>query len=367
VRSDVALKITEVRAVQPAKAEAGMLVTESGMVMEVRPVLPWKRDAGMLVTLEPSTTETAPAPNREDGIVVRSPFSVRLTLLAPNTVIGAVTTDAGTTTERSVPELNAYPPRDVMELGRVTELRYSQLSKAKSGMLVSVELELSEAEVKEPQSLNALVPREVRLIGVAILVRPLPLNADWSIVVTEEGSVICDSLLHPRNAELPTVVRDELTSKVTLDTVVFLNRKAGIVVTEGPMCTDAISDLLKIFELVKDVAAEFHEISRFVVLEKTSVPNVVTDSGIVICRSEVQFLNAESPMVVSCGDVPKVTVVRLDNPVKALAAIDCTPFGMKIVVIVGPPPVPAKRAAVISVTPPPADHEVLILYSCLIF
>jgi hypothetical protein len=67
-------------------------------------------------------------------------------------------------------------------------------------------------------------------------------------------------------------------------------------------------------------------------------------------------------MVVSCGDVPKVTLVRLDKPVKALAAIVCTPFGMKIVVTVEPPPVPAKRAAVISVTPPPGD-QVLILYS----
>jgi len=156
VSSDVALKITDVSAVQPAKAEAAMLVTESGMVMEVRPVLPWKRDAGMLVTLEPSVTEIAPLPTREDGVAARSPFSVSLTLLPSNTVLGAVTTDAGTTTERIVPEpLNAYSPRDVMELGRVTELRYSQPSKALSGMLVSVELELSEAEVKEPQPLNA--------------------------------------------------------------------------------------------------------------------------------------------------------------------------------------------------------------------
>jgi len=104
------------------------------------------------------------------------------------------------------------------------------------------------------------------LLGVAILDRPLPLNAESPIVVTEEGSVICDSLVHVRNAELPTVIRDELASKVTLDIDVVLNRKAGIVVTEGPMCTDAISHRLKIFDVVKDVAVEFHEISRFAVL-----------------------------------------------------------------------------------------------------
>jgi len=68
-------------------------------------------------------------------------------------------------------------------------------------------------------------------------------------------------------------------------------------------------------------------------------------------------------MVVSCGDVPKITLVAFVNEENAFAPIDCTPFGMKIVVKFGPlPPMPATRAAVISVTPPPGD-QVLILYS----
>ena len=72
-------------------------------------------------------------------------------------------------------------------------------------------------------------------------------------------------------------------------------------------------------------------------------------------------------MVVSCGEVPKVTLVAFVNEENASAPIACTPFGMKIVVKFGPPPpMPATTAAVISVTPPPGDH-VLILYSCLLF
>mgnify|MGYP003327605298 CR=1 FL=1 len=52
--------VTEVRAVQPEKAEPPMLVTLLEMVTEVRPLQPLKADCPMLVTLLGIVTEVKP-------------------------------------------------------------------------------------------------------------------------------------------------------------------------------------------------------------------------------------------------------------------------------------------------------------------
>ena len=136
-----ALKVTEVRAVQPSKAYSPIEVTELPMVTEVRPVQYLKAKAPIEVTELGMITEVRPS----HSLKAKAPIEV---------------TELGMVTEvRPVQPQKADSPISVTELGMVTEVRPVQPLKADgqidtvpSLILIAVPLAIS------PLNLYAIFP-----------------------------------------------------------------------------------------------------------------------------------------------------------------------------------------------------------------